>query len=232
MANYPPPPPGGGGWGNAPPPPNPFVNAMTAWLTERKYEFVGQPDIRFYQAWLPFQYLPSFTRVTREVRATFDDARVYVVEAPDDNSIAHAFDNGTCVLAFVQSPRFQARVALRSKRGGGFGSDLERGLDSLFGGKPKTFLGDPALEAQFEVFAPSPQEGNAALPVPLRQRLVSGFKGIVETRNQGMIVQSFACRAFDPSSLDPFMNDVRAMVDSFAAPPADYRSPPPDKWGP
>jgi hypothetical protein len=199
---------------------------MTAWLTERKYEFVGQPDIRFYQAWLPFQYLPTFTRVTREVRATFDDARVYVVEAPDDNSIAHAFDSGPCILAFVQSPRFQARVALRSKKGGGFGSDLERGFDSLFGSKPKTFLGDPTLEAQFEVFAPSPQEGNAALPIPFRQRLVAGFKGIVEIRNHGMIVHSFNCRAFDPGGLDPFINEVRAMIDACAPPPGDYRNPP------
>lgn len=205
---------------------------MTAWLQDRKYEFVGQPDIRFYNAWLPFQYLPSFTRVTREIRATFDDARVYVVEAPDDNSIAHAFDAGPCIMAFVQSPRFQARAALRSKKGGGLGSDLERGFDSLFGSKPKTFLGDPTLENLFEVLAPSPQEGNAALPMPLRQRLVAGFRGIVEMRMQGMIVQSFNCRAFDPAHLDPFINEVRAFIDAFPAPNAAPQGPPPEKWGP
>lgn len=205
---------------------------MTAWLTDRKYEFVGQPDIRFYNAWLPFQYLPSFTRVTREVRATFDDARVYVVEAPDDNSIAHAFDAGPCILAFVQSPRFPARAALRSKKGGGLGSDIERGLDSLFGSKPKMFLGDPTLEAQFEVLAPSVPEGNAALPMPFRQRLVAGFHGIVEVRPQGMIVQSYACRAFDPAHLDPFLTEVKSFIETFPGASAPPGGPPPEKWGP
>lgn len=207
---------------------------MTAWLTERKYEFVGQPDIRFYNAWLPFHYLSTFTRVTREVRATFDDARVYVVEAPDDNSIAHAFDSGPSILAFVQSPRFPARAALRSKSGGGIGSDLERGFDSLFGSKPKTFLNDPTLEKAFEVLAPSPQEGNVALPMTFRQRIVGGnFRGIIELRMQGMIVQSYNCRGFDPANLDPFINDIKTMIECFPIPAgAGAAGPPPDKWGP
>ena len=83
-------------------------------------------------------------------------------------------------------------------------ASLSSGLGSLFRGEsPGSLLGDPTLEARFDVMAPSRDEGNAALPMPLRQLLVtSGFRGILEVRSGGLVVSLFDLRSFDAASLD------------------------------
>ena len=105
---------------------------------------------------------------------------------------------------FLTSPRFAQRAAVRAKSGGGVMTELSSGLGSLFRGEsPGSLLGDPTLEARFDVMAPSRDEGNAALPMPLRQLLVtSGFRGILEVRSGGLVVSLFDLRSFDAASLD------------------------------
>ncbi len=222
MANYPPPPPGGWGPpGGAPPaggPPgyDPYAadRALAAWAAERQYELVGQPDPGFYFSWYPFAYLPRPSAITRELRATIDDAKVFVAEAHENDPLRQAIGEARSLLFFLLSPRLRCRASVRSKQGGGLDKEIGRGISELFGAKPAagSILGDPTLEARCDVTAPSRDEGNWALPMPLRQMLVQpNFRGILETRAGGMALMLYDFVAFEPRTLDAALQAVAAF---------------------
>lgn len=219
MAQNPPPPPGGY---NPPPggayaPPNdPYAadRALQQWAQSRGAVLQPSPDLRWYQGWFPCVYLPKIDSVGRELRADLQGAQVMLVEAFEDDPIKRATGENRNVIAFVLSQRPTCRVALRSKQGGGIVQDISSGLGSLFGSKNAGgVLGDPTLEGAFEVTTPSRDEGNAGLPMPLRQMLmgVPPFKGIIETRPGGMLVMSYDHRIFEPGKLDALMGLVVQM---------------------
>jgi hypothetical protein len=216
MANYPPPPPGGFG----PPPGYDLYEAdriLRAWAAEKGFEIVAQPDLYFYFSWYPFQYLPRLTQVTRELRATIDDAKVFIVQGYEGDPIKQAMGDHLMLIVFATSPKIKYRVAVRSKSGGGLTTDFERGIKDLGGlfGSPATppgsLLGDPVAESALDVMAPSREEGNLALPYPLRRLLVQGFRGIVETRPQGIVMTLYDYRAFEPRCLDMVIEMFRAI---------------------
>lgn len=238
MANYPPPPPGGWGPpGGAPPqggppgygPPghggyDPYAadRALAAWAADRKYELVAQPDPNFYYSWYPFAYMPRPTSVTRELRATVDDAKIFVGEAWDNDPLRQAVGEARMLLFFILSPKLRCRASVRSKQGGGLDKEIGRGLSELFGGaKPAgSILGDPTLEQRCDVTAPTRDEGNWALPMPLRQLLVQpGFKGILETRAGGMAVVLYDYAVFEPRTLDAALQLVSQLYRAAVAQP-------------
>jgi hypothetical protein len=222
MAQYPPAPPGGGyppppppGGGYPPPPgggapgyaaPDPYAadRALQEWASSRGYTLGTNPDFAWYQGWWPFQYAPRLARVGRELRAQFNEAGLFAVEGFEADEIKRAAGEDRQVYALVTSPRLQFRVALRSKSGGGMVNEVSRGLGSLFSGSSAgSVLGDPTLEGRFDVGTPTRDEGNRALPLPLRQLLLhQNWRGIVEIRPGGMLVVNYDRRSFDPQSLE------------------------------
>jgi hypothetical protein len=222
MAQYPPgppgyppaPPPAGGGY---PPPPggggpggyDPYAQdkALEAWAATKSYTLSNTPDLNWYLGWYPFQYVFRLARVGRELRATFGEATVHVIEGFEADQLKQAAGEDRYLFSFVLSPKLTLRAALRAKTGGGLVNEVSRGLGSLLGGSPGSVLGDPHLEGRYEVWAPSRDEGNRALPVPLRQHLFQlNFSGILETRPGGMVVVFFTSRTFDPNTLDSVIN--------------------------
>jgi hypothetical protein len=122
------------------------------------------------------------------------------------------------LLALVQAPRLGFRAAVRSKRSsGGVVDGVSRGLKALdallVSAPPAGILRDPHFEQHFEVWAPSPQEAHAAIPVTLRQALVSaGFHGILERFPGAMLVAAFDAPRFDPLDLDRLLDLCGRML--------------------
>jgi hypothetical protein len=175
---------------------------------------VAQPDPSFYFSWYPFQYMPKPSSITRELRATIDDAKLFVGEGHENDPLKQAMGGTRLLLFFLLSPRLRCRASVRSKEGGGLDKEIGRGLSELFGGaKPAgSILGDPTLEQRCDVMAPSRDEGNWALPMPLRQLLVQpGFRGVLETRAGGMAVTLYGYTAFEPRTLDAAIQMVSAL---------------------
>lgn len=201
-----PPPPGGA------PPYDPYASdrALAAWAAERGYAISTTPDLAWFQAWSPFSYLPRAHRVVREVRATFGEVCVWVVEWFEDDPVKQATGEDRHLVALATSPRLAGRAALRSKSGGGVVQEISSGLGSLFGGKPAgSVLGDPTLEGRFDVAVPSREEGDRALPMALRQLLVgASFRGIVEVRPGGLAMTDWTLRAFDGPTIDALVHRV------------------------
>jgi len=214
--NYPPPPPGGAY--PAPPPagtaqatPGPYgadpyaaQRAIEAWAQSNGYTFGATPDPAWYQAWNPFAYLFRISRLGRELRAEFQGATVFLVEAFDPDPLKQASGDAGALCGFVTSPKLACRVAIRSKQGGGVMNELKSGFGALFSQSgPGGVLGDPTFEARFDVSSPSRDEGNRALPLGLRQHLLqSGWRGILETRPGGLVCCTFGQHGFDPQTLD------------------------------
>ncbi len=178
--------------------------ALGAWASTKSFVLNATPDGNWYLAWYPMSFLPRFTRLGRELRGSLDDAGIYIVETFDPDPFKQAAGEDRMVAFFLTSPKLTLRAAVRAKSGGGVMTELSSGLGSLFRGEsPGSLLGDPTLEARFDVMAPSRDEGNAALPMPLRQLLVSsGFRGILEVRAGGLAISLFDLRFFDAPSLD------------------------------
>ena len=234
MVDQPPPPPGwtpptgGAPYGAAGHDPYAADRALAAWATQRGFELSPSGDVRYYHGWLPFQYLPRFDRVGRELKLSLGDAKVALVEAYDSDPIKQAANEHLHVIAFVLTPRVQARVAVRSKQVGGLADGVSRGISAIegflsSGGQapppPGSVLGDPTLEARCDVIAPGRDEGNAALPMPLRHILVHpAFRGAIETRNGGMVVTLYDHRRFDPQGLDALLVSLRQIVDAASGP--------------
>ena len=210
MANYPPPPPGGG-YGSAHGGADPYApeRILSEWCKARGYTTSLQPDPSWYGSWYPFVFLFRFSRLGRELRAPLrdagEDAHAFVVEAYEGDAFKDLAGEDRRLLCFVTSNRLAYRAALRSRAGGGFVDELSRGLDSLVSNKPAvgSVLGDPTLESVFEAAAPTRDEGNAALPVPLRRLLLqSGFRGVLELRAGGLACVLHDRSAFEPTNLD------------------------------
>src|SRR5512146_1776024 len=157
-----------------PGPPDPYAadRALAQWAQARGYTLGSNPDPNWYRGWYPCVYVPPFSRLGRELRATFGEASVALVEGFEADPIKQATGEDRQVLAFLASPRLTSRVAVRSKSGGGLVREISGGLGALFGGgSAGGALGDPTFEAKYDVTAPSREEGQAALPFPLRQLL-------------------------------------------------------------
>ncbi len=88
--------------------------------------------------------------------------------------------------------------------------DFSSSLGSLFGSKPAgTVLGDPTLEARYDVAVSSREEGDRALPMELRHLLVGAqFRGIVEVRPGGLAVTDWGLRVFQPQAIDALIHRV------------------------
>jgi hypothetical protein len=229
VAMYNPPPGGGGppGWGPPQPAHDPYAAYLAAWAQERKHELLPTPDVYFVQSWFPFQYIPRLERITKHLKTKIGDADLHAFEVFEADQVKQMTGDHRQVLFLLMSPLLKYRVALQSKTSGNVGDDLSRGLKELgsfFGGPPKPpvggILGDPTLESRFDVMAPSPQEGHAALPVPLRQILVApNFRGILELRQQGMATILYTHRSFDPQTLEHAMQVVGSMYQAASAAP-------------
>jgi hypothetical protein len=183
--------------------------ALAEWAESRKYTLNQTPDVSWYLGWQPFIFVSRMARVGRELRASFDDVGLALVEAFEDDPLKQAAGEDRHVIAFVTSTHLRHRAAIRSKQGAGDFTDIGRGLNALFGGAPQpgAVLGDPAFEQRFDVRAPSREEGVAALPMPLRQLLItSNFRGALEVRQGGMIIQIYGMQFFDPVRLDTATN--------------------------
>ncbi|MBI5533247.1 MAG: hypothetical protein HY898_11050 [Deltaproteobacteria bacterium] len=215
---YPPPPPAGGGYPPAPggggypaaAPVDPYAadRALEQWAQGRGYALNTSPDIRWYQGWYPCIYAYQIHRVGRELRAAAGDAGLWLVEAFEDDPIKRATGEDRHLCAFLTSPKFVARAAVRSKSGGsGVIDEIGHGIGSLFASKPAGgMLGDPTFESRFDVTIPSRQEGDAALPMALRQLLLqSNWRGIIEVRPGGLILIPFGQGQFEPQTLDALL---------------------------
>ncbi len=216
---YPPPPPPAPPGGGYPPPPggappaggppaapyDPYAaeRALEEWAASKSYTLSKTPDLNWYLSWYPFQYVFRLARIGRELRASFGEATVHVIEGFEADQLKAAAGEDRYLFAFILSQRLTLRAALRAKSGGGLVNEVSRGLGSLFGGSPGGVLGDPTLEQGFEVWAPSREEGNRALPIPLRQHVLqTNWRGVMETRPGGMVCVFYELRSFDPRSLE------------------------------
>lgn len=213
-------PPGGGahgppGWGppgSAAHDPYAQQRALAEWASQRGYELVPQPDPRPFQAWYPFQFLRPIASASAELRVSIGTARLSIVEVAFADTLGQVVGETRGLLFFVLSDALRFRAAVRSKAGGGVTDDISRGLKEvgdLFsrglqsGPAPGGVLGDPVLEQRCEVLVPSPQEGQLALPMPLRQILAHpSFQGVVELRPGGLAAQMFDLRQLDPPSVE------------------------------
>jgi hypothetical protein len=225
-------PPGGAGWG----PPgqgatDPYAaqRAFSEWASQRGYELVAQPDARLYQAWYPFHFLRPIAGVSRELRVVVADARVSIVEVAFADTLGQVVGESRGLLFFALADALRYRAAVRTKRGGGMTDDLSRGLKEVgdFFSRglqqppvPGSLLGDPVLEQRCEVLVPSPQEGNLALPMPLRQILTHpSFQGVVELRPGGMAVQMYDLGALDVASVEQGVVRMKQLLDAATAYP-------------
>jgi hypothetical protein len=189
------------------PPFDPYAaqRALEEWAKARNYTFNVSPDPSWYTGWQPFIFV-RFARLGRELRGTFDGVGVALIEAFEGDAFKQASGEDRYVLGFVTSDQLRHRAAVRSKQGAGDLTDFGRSLGALLGGAPQpgAVLGDPAFEQAFEVKVPSRDEGNAALPIGLRRLLITHpFRGSLELRPGGMIVQLYGLTGFDPARLDP-----------------------------
>ncbi len=199
---YPPPPPGGG----YPQAQDPYAaeRALGEWAQQKGYALGNTPDLAWYQGWAPFVYLQQLARVGRELRLEMGDAHVFVVEGFEADAVKQAAGEDRCLRCFVTSARLAARAAIRSKTGGGVVNDIKSGFGSLFSsGTAGGVLGDPTFEGRFDVTTPSRDEGNRALPMPLRQHLLQyNWRGILETRPGGMICTMYDTTSFNAQVLE------------------------------
>lgn len=183
---------------------------ILAWITRWRAEVRTPGDARAFLAW-PVMYMPRIELVTREARMPLHGALVTIAEVIVSDQLRKAVGEDRMLVAMIQAQRLGYRAAVRSKRSsGGVVDGMSRGLkvlDALLVTPRMGVLGDPHFEQHFEVWAPSPQEAHAAVPVSLRQALVSaGFHGIVERFPGAMLITAFDTLRFDPPSLDRLMD--------------------------
>lgn len=199
---------------------------LAEWARARGYEFNPTPNVDWYRSWAPFVFLFTPTRVGREVRAALGDAHIWVIEAYDDEEISRG-EEGRHVVCFLLSNALSYRAAIRSrmqkeaieelrtsltpgiakKTPRSLGRWRHRERDQLlrrtYGRGVRGVIGDAIFEAHCEIQTPSREEGLAALPVALRQWLITtGWRGILELRPGGLVSTTYAPPLFDPASLD------------------------------
>lgn len=208
----------------APEDPQAATRALQTWATTRRYELNFKPDLAWYQSWAPFVYLFRPTRLGREIRATFSDATVWVVEAYDDEPASSGDEGDAYLMAFLTSARLPYRAAIRSRMQKEAVEELRASLNPrktprslsrwrwrerenflrrTYGRGVKGVLGDAIFEAHCEIVTPTREEGLAALPVALRHLLVQGgWRGILEFRPGGLVSTTYGPPNFEPASLD------------------------------
>jgi predicted Ser/Thr protein kinase len=200
------------GWA-APMPEDPRV---VAWASARGME--PRPgDVRTFLAWQPFVYLPRVERVLREARGTLGAAQVIVGHVQTADAIRKATGEDRAVWALCATPRARFRAAIRAKKVVGLADGMAAGLkfldDLAGGGKGGGILGDPQFEQRYEVQAPSREEALYAIPIPLRQVLMSmGFVGTVELRAGGFVVTQADADRFEPAELDRLLDMVARIA--------------------
>lgn len=173
----------------------------------------------WYLGWQPFTYASRFSRLARELRASFGEIGVAIVETFEDDPLKQVAGEDRHVIAFVTSAALSRRAAVRSKQGAGDLTDIGRGLGALFGGAPPpgAVLGDPTFEQHFDVTVASREDGAAAVPLALRQLLLTArFRGALETRQGGMVVQFYGVRTFEPARLDEITTLLWQVHQAFA----------------
>ena len=221
---YPPPPGGGSG---APPPggghpsydPYAAERALAEWAQGKAYTLNASPDINWYYGWAPFQFIPRFSRIGRELRATIGELTLFIAEIFDADPIKQAAGEDRQICVFVPSQALSQHAAIRSKSGGGIVNEVSVGLGSLLGGRSAGgVLGDPTFESKFEVNTPSREQGNAALTMPLRQMLLqTNWRGVLELRAGGMICLAYDYKNFDAPTLEPLLGLVQQIYQAATA---------------
>jgi len=187
----------GQGWPAGPDP------RLAAWAAHHRAELRAQADPRFYQAWSALQFLPPIQHVYRDARLSLRDAQVYLAEVVTSDALRSLAGEDRYILSFVVSQRLLYRAALRSKNSTGLADGIGQMLKL---GSAAPSLGDPVLERAFELRFPSVQEGNMALPFPLRQALVNNdFRGTLELFQGSFIVRRQDATRFDPVDLDKLL---------------------------
>lgn len=247
MSIYPPPPPGWDSRLLAKPQPANLDESLAAWASSRGYEYEANPSVEWYQSWAPFVFLFKPSRVTREVRASFGDAQLWMVEAHDDEAGRNP-DETRFVVSFLLSPRLHYRAAIRSRMqkdaidelrtplnpkktpralGRWRWRERDQFLRRTYGRGVRGVIGDAIFEAHCEIQTPSREEGLAALPVALRHWLLStGWRGILELRPGGLVSTTYGPPIFDPASLDATVHHLGHVFNA-AIRQRDDKEPPP-----
>jgi len=218
MPARPPPPPGD----HPPPPPaqDPYAadRALGEWAKSKGYELAGNADLAWYQGWAPFHYLFPINRVGRELRATRDGLKIWLVEGYEGDPVKQQTGEDHFVYAFATSDKLAYRAAVRSNDNTGIVDGLTQGITKGWGAltgqnaPAGTVLGDPTFETRFAVNTPSRDEGNAALPMPLRQLLLQqNFRGILEIRAKGMACMLFHVRHLEPAGAELLLSVVEKI---------------------
>ena len=184
---------------------------LLTWITRWRTDLRSPGDARVFHNW-PGRYLPRVEHVIREARVPLNGATILLAEVLVSDPIRKAVGEERMLVALVQAPRLGYRAAVRSKRSsGGVVDGVSRGLKALdallVSARPAGMLGDPHFEQHFEVWAASPQEAHMAIPVTLRQTLVTaGFHGLLERFPGAMLVAAFDAPRFDPLDLDRLLD--------------------------
>lgn len=229
MSIYPPPPPGWDSQLLVRPGEEESDDALHAWASARGHEYNPKPDLAWYQSWAPFVFLFTPSRITREVRASLGDATVMMVQAHNPNE-ERAGEDARYVLSFLLSPRLHYRCAIRSRLqqeaidemrtainpkktprslGRWRWRERDQFLRRTYGRGVRGVIGDAIFEAHCEIATPSREEGLAALPVALRQWLITtGWRGILELRPGGLVSTTYAPPLFDAASLDATLHHL------------------------
>jgi serine/threonine protein kinase len=195
-------------WGSVPPPPPPPGTdpRLVMWMHHRRAELRAPVDPRPYIAWNPFQFIARITHAFRDAHLPVHDARLALVEIATDDGLRRATGEDRFVLGLLTSPRILYRAALRTKQVTGFADGVARGLkilDGIVATSNAPSLGDPRLEAYFDLAFPSFAEGNAALPFSLRHLLMSvQFHGTLELRAGAFALHLANAQRFEPNDLD------------------------------
>ena len=205
----------GSNWVGLPPDPG-----LSAWAQSRRLDLV-MADVYGLRALGPWVLIPPLLSAGREVRGPLGEATVSLVEMTRGDAVGRATGDDRVVLALCSTPRSRARVAVRSRQTAGFADNVARGLkmlDSLVGAPSlAASIGDPLFESHFEVQAPSPQEGHAALTPALRAYLVhQRFRGTLELRNGLFGVVHFDVAKFEARALDYMLSVVTAILGTLA----------------
>ncbi|MFO0618242.1 MAG: serine/threonine-protein kinase [Polyangiaceae bacterium] len=180
------------------------------WIAARGAEIGFDPNPQPYFAWNPLYFIPRIRHVYREARLSLRDATVCAAEVSIDDGLRSMTGESRPILGFLRSPRILYSAAVRTREGTGVADGVVRALDSLFTSSSLK-INDPRFERQFDVGCDSPQMGNAALPLSLRELLLMGFRGKLELRAGGFVVHLAHVNRFEPQEIDALL-DVIARI--------------------
>ncbi len=187
----------------------PLDPQLASWAQHRRAELHAQADARLYLACNPFQLMPPVTHAYRDAVLTLRDARLLVAEVSLGDTLRQAMGEGRTVLAALSSPRLVYRAAIRSKQTQGIADGMARAFEGFWGTAARASLGDPHFENRYDLSFPSVEEGNMALPFPLRQLLMhNAFQGMLELRQGGLVMTLNDVVRFEAMALDRLLDAV------------------------